>query len=119
MAVLGTGFIVPAGAVFLLGDNLPESLDSRSYGAVPEEAIIGRVLGLPLFHGAMTKVRVAESPRSPFFMSEKKRLRYWLVIALIAISTAFVLYRYIYLAGLTLCAVETDTGGNRARPHRR
>jgi len=32
------------GSVWLLGDNPAESLDSRSYGAVPVEEIAGRVL---------------------------------------------------------------------------
>jgi hypothetical protein len=36
---------LPAGSVFLLGDNMPESMDSRSYGAVSVEAVAGRVLG--------------------------------------------------------------------------
>jgi signal peptidase I len=48
-AVLGSGVTVPAGTVFLLGDNLRESVDSRSYGAVPMGSIGGRVLGAPLF----------------------------------------------------------------------
>ena len=30
--------------LFLLGDNPPESLDSRDYGSVPIEAVSGRVL---------------------------------------------------------------------------
>lgn len=33
-----------AGAVFLLGDNPPESVDSREYGAVPVEELAGKVL---------------------------------------------------------------------------
>jgi signal peptidase I len=36
---------VPAGHVFVLGDNRFESLDSRHYGPVPLEDITGRVLG--------------------------------------------------------------------------
>ena len=35
---------VPAGAVFALGDNRANSLDSRSFGAVPVAAIVGRVV---------------------------------------------------------------------------
>jgi signal peptidase I len=35
---------LPAGRYLLLGDNLPESLDSREYGPVPIEAIFGKVL---------------------------------------------------------------------------
>jgi signal peptidase I len=36
--------IVPAGRVFVLGDNRADSRDSRAYGAVPERRLIGRVL---------------------------------------------------------------------------
>ena len=35
---------VPAGHVFLLGDNRPNSLDSRSYGCISVEDIRGQYL---------------------------------------------------------------------------
>jgi signal peptidase I len=35
---------VPDGAVFLLGDNAAVSIDSRSFGSVPETEIVGRVV---------------------------------------------------------------------------
>jgi signal peptidase I len=35
---------VPEGHVFLLGDNAAVSIDSRSFGSVPETEIVGRVL---------------------------------------------------------------------------
>lgn len=41
---LGPGLYLGRGSVFLLGDNAPESVDSRDYGAVPVESIAGRVL---------------------------------------------------------------------------
>jgi len=34
--------VVPAGAYFVVGDNVANSLDSRHYGAVPRQSIIGR-----------------------------------------------------------------------------
>jgi hypothetical protein len=36
----------PAGSYFLVGDNRDNSIDSRFVGAVPEDAIVGRVLVL-------------------------------------------------------------------------
>lgn len=34
--------IIPAGSYFVLGDNRADSLDSRSWGVLPHEAILGR-----------------------------------------------------------------------------
>jgi nickel-type superoxide dismutase maturation protease len=34
--------ITPEGAYFLVGDNRPESTDSRSFGAIPAKDILGK-----------------------------------------------------------------------------
>jgi signal peptidase I len=38
--------VVPAGAVFVMGDNRVNSADSRYWGAVPIEWVFGRVVGV-------------------------------------------------------------------------
>ena len=42
--------VVPPGEVYLLGDNRFDSIDSRNFGTVPADAVVGRVVGrlLPL-----------------------------------------------------------------------
>ena len=42
------GLTVPAGTVYVLGDNRPEALDSRHFGPVPVEAIEGNLIGIIL-----------------------------------------------------------------------
>ena len=38
--------ILPGGMFYALGDNASQSYDSRNYGPVPKDNIIGRVLGV-------------------------------------------------------------------------
>jgi signal peptidase I len=44
--LIGRALDLPPRSLFLLGDNPPDSIDSRDYGAVPIEAVSGRVLVL-------------------------------------------------------------------------
>ena len=46
IAVKRCGKILPGELFFALGDNGPQSFDSRSYGPVPYKNIIGKVLGI-------------------------------------------------------------------------
>lgn len=50
---------VPAGSVYVLGDNRPVSLDSRFFGPLPVSAIHGRVVAV---WAPVTSARVVPSP---------------------------------------------------------
>ena len=46
--------VVPPGELYLLGDNRFDSIDSRNFGTVPVDTVVGRVVGrlLPLPGGS-------------------------------------------------------------------
>jgi len=46
IAVKRCGDSIPGNMFIALGDNSPQSYDSRNYGPVPDDNIIGRVLGI-------------------------------------------------------------------------
>ncbi len=38
--------VVPKGQLFLMGDNRPESFDSRSFGTIPKNLVVGRAFAI-------------------------------------------------------------------------
>ena len=46
IAVKRCGEVIPKDSFYALGDNGPQSYDSRSYGPVPLDNVVGKVLGV-------------------------------------------------------------------------
>jgi signal peptidase I len=53
---------VPAGQLYVVGDNLPHSEDSRDFGPIPMESVLGRVLRWQETEGPTQRARRAEAP---------------------------------------------------------
>jgi signal peptidase I len=43
---VGQSIVVPRGSLFLLGDNLSESSDSRMWGCIPEDDVVGSAVAV-------------------------------------------------------------------------
>lgn len=56
--------IIPAASVFVLGDNRNNSIDSRSFGHVPTESIVGKVRCVLWSSGAGEKAARAHQARA-------------------------------------------------------
>lgn len=48
LSALPREYVVPVGSYFMMGDNRDRSLDSRSFGSVPREQIVGRASAILL-----------------------------------------------------------------------
>lgn len=53
---------VPAGHLYVVGDNLPHSEDSRDFGPIPTASVLGRVLRWQESTDPATRARRAEAP---------------------------------------------------------
>ena len=62
--VIGDEIVVPAGSIFALGDNRDNSEDSRYWGFVPRENIIGKPIIVYWSYESTTE-NLAGSPVNP------------------------------------------------------
>jgi signal peptidase I len=53
---------VPSGHLYVIGDNLPNSEDSRDFGPIPLKSVLGRVLSWQETRGPAARARRAQAP---------------------------------------------------------
>ncbi len=63
-----TEWVVPEGAYFVMGDNRPESQDSRAFDPIPEDLILGRAW---LRYFPLERVGLIERPEYPSLAAEE------------------------------------------------
>ena len=63
-----TEWVVPAGSYFVMGDNRPESQDSRAFGPIDHELILGRAW---LRYFPLERVGLIERPEYPSLAAEE------------------------------------------------
>jgi len=60
-------WVVPEGSYFVMGDNRPDSQDSRAFGPIPEDLILGRAW---LRYFPLERVGLIERPEYPSLATE-------------------------------------------------